>query len=156
MRKAALLLPFMILLCGFARAPFDADSVPRARTARQQAIDACRARTDFKTSADAVDCVTTADSDFAHAVRFNDSKILSEYMTGVKSLDADIVAGKLQPADIAKNFQLLQARFFKAMNDEYADYQASMAQDLTSEAVQSHAPPGMGMGMMGSMDGMGN
>src|SRR5580704_16220664 len=83
MRKALLLLPFIIALSGFTQPPFDANSVQKARAARKLAIDACGARKDFKSSADVVDCVATADSDFAHAVRLNDSKILGDYMAGV-------------------------------------------------------------------------
>jgi hypothetical protein len=156
MRKALLLLPFIIALCGLTQAPFDANSVPKARAARKVAIDACSARTDFKSSTEVVDCVMMADSDFAHAIRLNDSKILGDYIAGVKSLDADNVAGTLKPGDIAKRFQLLQGSFFKAMDDRYAEYETSMTQDMVNAAGQPHASPGMGnMGMMNNMNGMG-
>jgi hypothetical protein len=156
MRKALLLLPCIIALCGFTQPPFDANSVTKARAARKLAIDVCGARKDFKSSAEVVDCVAAADSDFAHAVRLNDSKILGDYLAGVKSLDADILAGKLKPEELAKTFRGLQGSFFKAMNDKYAEYQASMTQDMANAAGQPAAKPAMGnMGMMNSMmDGM--
>src|SRR5476649_865836 len=102
MRKLLPLLPCLIALCGFAQAPFDADAVPKASAARKQAIEACSARTDFKSSAEVIDCVVAADSAFAHAVHLSDSRILNTYLTGMKALDAGIVAGSVKPDEIAK------------------------------------------------------
>jgi hypothetical protein len=156
MRKLLLLLPCLIPLCGFAQAPFDANAVTKASAARKLATAACGARTDFKTSADVIDCVVAADSNFAHAIHLNDPQLLDEYVTGVKALDAGIVAGSIKLDDIARNFRALQDKFFKAMNDEYAEYQASLAEALNSTAGKPPAQTGMdrGMGMMDNMNGM--
>jgi hypothetical protein len=101
-----------------------------------------------------IDCVVTADRDFAHAVRLSDSKLLDEYAAGVKTLDAAIAAGTIKPDEVGKNFRALQAAFFKAMNSQYADYQANMAQDFASES-RDHGTD-MRSGGMSSMDGMNN
>jgi len=152
MRKLLLLLPCLMLLCGFAAAPFDADAVPKADAARKQALAACNARTDFKSTADVIDCVVAADRDFAHAVRLTNSKPLDDYTAGVKTLDAGIAAGTVKPDEVAKNFHALQTGFFKAMNSLYADYEANMAQDFASES-RDQGTTGM---RSGSMDGMNN
>jgi len=138
------------------QAPFDVNAVTKADAARKQSLEVCGARTDFKSSTEVVDCVVAADSAFAHAVHLNDQRLLDDYTTGVKALDAGIVAGTLKPDDIGKNFRALQDKFFKAIKDQYAEYQASVAEDLRSAADQSRATTSMdhGMGMTGNMVGM--
>ena len=158
MRKLLLFLPCLIPLCGFAQAPFDTNAVAKAADARKQSLEACGTRTDFKSSTEVVDCVVAADSAFAHAIHLSDPRLLDDYTNGVKALDAGIVAGSLKPDDIGKNFRALQDKFFKAIKDQYAEYQASVAEDLSSAADQARATTSMdhGMGNMSGMSGMGN
>jgi len=156
MRKLLLLLPFLIPMCGFTQAPYDVSAVTKAGTARKQALETCGARTDFKSSAEVIDCVVVADNNFAHAVHLSDPKLFEDYATGVKALDANIVAGTLKPDDIGKNFRALQDAFFKGMRERYADYQASLAEDLKSANDEARTTTGMnsGMSMMDNMNGM--
>lgn len=158
MRKLLPLLPSLFLLCGFASAPFDADAVPHASAARKEAIAACSARKDFKSSAEVIGCIVAADSAFAHAIHLGNARTLNDYLAGMKMLEGRIVTGSIKPEEIANDFHGLQDGFFKAMNDQYSDYQASLAQDLAGSG-QPRSPSGMTgnmdtMSNMGGMDGM--
>jgi hypothetical protein len=157
MRALLPLLPSLLLLCGFLPAPFDAEAVPHASAARKEAIAACGARKDFKSSAEVIDCLAMADSAFAHAIRLGNAKMLDDYLAGMKALEGRIVAGSIKPDEIAASFHGLQDGFFKALNDQFGDYQASLAQDMASG--QPRSPSGMTgnmdtMSNMGGMDGM--
>lgn len=154
MRKTLLFLPCLVLLCGFAVAPFEANSVPKANTARKQALEACNARKDYKSTAEVIDCVVTADREFAHAVRLTDLKPLDDYAAAVKVLDDGIAAGTVKPDEVGKNFHAIQATFFKAMDRLYADYEFKMAQDFAAQSNDQNNA-GMHAGGMNSMDNMG-
>jgi hypothetical protein len=158
MRKLLLLLPGLALHCGFGIAPFDVTEVPKADAARKQALAACRACTDFKSDAEVIDCVVAADREFARRVRLEDRKLIDDYSARVKLLDADIGAGTLKPGEASVRFRVLQAGFFKAINDGYVAYQADAAQDLVRETNEAAERSAMQMksGGMDSMNGMGN
>ncbi len=161
MRKLLLLLPCLVPLCGFAQPPFDASAATKAGAARKQSLEACGARTDFKSSTEVVDCVVAADKVFAHAVHLRDPKLLDDYAVGIRALDAGIVTGSFKPEDIGKNFRALQDKFFKTMNEQYAEYQTSLAEDLSNAADQTRTMPGMDHGTsmtnnMSGSSGMGN
>jgi hypothetical protein len=153
MRASLLFLPCLTLLCGFATAPFDADAVPKANQARKQALDACNARKDFKSTAEVIGCIVDADRAFAHAVRLIDSRPLDNYTAAIKTLDDGIAAGTVKPADVAKNFHDIQNGFFKALNGLYVDYESTMAQDYVAQSKDQDN--GMRSGGMNSMDNMG-
>lgn len=120
MRKLLLLLPALTLLCGFGIASNRMALVPGAQAARQQAIALCRAGTQSRPVAEALDCIVAADRDFALALNLRNSRLLDDYTSQVRLLARDIDSGTLKPAEATARFQILQAAFFKAANQEFA------------------------------------
>jgi len=154
MRERTIIAAFCVAgFCAFDVPPFDLAAMSKAQANFRQGWTACAARTDYKTMADSIDCVLSADRALVTAIRLRDTHSFDAFIAKVKTLSGAIAAGTVTPTEAKNRFLALHNDFFDSLRGQYADYQSRMAQDYLRDGNRM-MPPASDMGTMNPMGGM--